>query len=68
MERKEVILLTVVPVLLGLLVASVAAVQSGFVRLVYRLPLWIFYGVLIPAYIGGYLIALGIERDSTVRG
>jgi hypothetical protein len=41
-ERKEIILLTVAPVLAGLLGSSVLAVQSGFIRPAYMLPLWIF--------------------------
>lgn len=61
-ERKEILLLTVVPVLIGLLVASVLAVQSGFIQIIYMLPLWIFYALIIPLYIIAYFIAVGIEK------
>lgn len=62
LERKDVLLLTVVPVLLGLLVASVLAAQSGFIQVVYLLPLWIFYALIIPMYLVAYFMAVGIEK------
>jgi hypothetical protein len=62
-ERKGIILLTVVPVLAGLLGSSVLAVQSGFIRLVYMLPLWIFYALIIPLYVIAYAIAAGVEKN-----
>jgi hypothetical protein len=62
-ERKGVILLTVVPVLAGLLGSSVLAVQSGFIRLVYMLPLWIFYVLIIPLYVIAYAVAVGVEKN-----
>jgi len=62
-ERKGVILLTVVPVLAGLLGSSVLAVQSGFIGLVYMLPLWIFYVLIIPLYVIAYAVAVGVEKN-----
>ena len=56
-ERKEVLLLTLFPVLIGLLVSSVLVVGSGFVRIQYMVPLWIFYALIIPSYIAAYLLA-----------
>ncbi len=61
-ERKGVLLLTVVPVLAGLLAASVLAVRSGFVRVGAMLPLWVFYGVILPLYVIAYGVAGSIER------
>ena len=61
-ERKAILLLTVVPVVLGLLGASVLAVQSGFIQVIYMLPLWIFYIVIIPLYLIAYFIAVGIDK------
>lgn len=62
-ERKGIILLTVAPVLVGLLGASVLAVQSGFIQMVNMLPLWIFYAVIIPLYVIAYFIAVGVEKN-----
>ncbi len=53
-ERKGVLLLTVFPVLAGLLISSVLAVFSGFVEIKFILPLWIFYALIIPAYLIAY--------------
>jgi len=60
-ERRGVILLTLVPVLAGLLPASVLAVQSGFIDVMHMLPLWIFYAVVIPLYLTAYRVASGKE-------
>ncbi len=62
-ERRGVILLTVVPVLVGLLGSSVLAVDSGFIRMISMLPLWIFYALTIPLYVIAYHIAAGIEEN-----
>ncbi len=56
-ERKGVLLLTVFPVLVGLLISSVLAVFSGFVEIKFILPLWIFYALIIPAYLIAYFYA-----------
>ncbi len=66
LERKGVILLTVMPVLVGLLWASVQAVQSGFIQVGYMLPLWILYALFIPACVMGYVMAAHIDaRNAT---
>ena len=62
-ERKGIILLTLVPVLVGLCGASVLAVRSGFIPVASMLPLWIFYAVIIPLYVIAYVIAADIERN-----
>jgi hypothetical protein len=61
-ERKGILLLTVVPVLAGLFVASVLAVQSEFIQAVYMVPLWVFYTLIIPLYLIAYFMAVGIEK------
>jgi hypothetical protein len=55
-ERRGVLLLTVFPVLFGLFVSSILAVVSGFIKVEFMLPLWIFYILIIPAYIIAYII------------
>jgi len=62
-ERKEILLLTAAPVLIGLLVSSVLAVQSGFIQMIYMLPLWIFYALFIPLCVIAYFIAAGIAKN-----
>lgn len=63
-ERKAVLLLTVVPVLLGLFAASVAVVQSGLIAVIYMAPLWVFYALLGPAYLIAYFMAGQLERPA----
>lgn len=63
-ERRGVLLLTVVPALAGLLGASVLAVQSGFIDVMHMLPLWIFYALTIPLYATAYHVASWIEKGS----
>jgi len=60
-ERRAVLLLTVAPVLVGLVAASVLAVQSGHIQAMHMLPLWIFYAIVIPLYLIAYLAARGIQ-------
>ncbi len=56
-ERKGILLLTVFPVLIGLLISSVLVVNSGFIETKFMLPLWIFYAIIIPLYIYAYILA-----------
>jgi hypothetical protein len=62
-ERKGVLLLTVLPVLGGLLISSILAVTSGFIEFKFMLPLWIFYALIIPLYIVTYVFAYKIKSD-----
>jgi hypothetical protein len=63
-ERKEILLLTLFPVLIGLLASSVLVVSSGFVQAQYMVPLWIFYAIIIPLYITAYLLARKITAEA----
>lgn len=54
-ERRGVLLLTVFPVLFGLFVSSILAVVSGYIKVEYMLPLWIFYIIIITAYVVAYV-------------
>jgi hypothetical protein len=56
-ERKAILLLTVCPVLLGLVIASVHFGLSGTAEIRYLIPLWTFYAFIIPLYIVAYSVA-----------
>jgi hypothetical protein len=56
-ERRGVLLLTLLPVLAGLIASSVQAVRSGFVEVRYMLPLWVFYAVIVPLYGAAHVLA-----------
>lgn len=62
-ERKGILLLTVFPVLFGLLVSSFLVVISGFIELKFMVPLWIFYALIIPLYIFAYIYARKINTE-----
>jgi hypothetical protein len=63
-ERKGILLLTVFPVLFGLLISSILTVTSGFIELKYMAPLWIFYALIIPLYCFAYISALSLQKNS----
>jgi hypothetical protein len=62
-ERKGVLLLTIFPVLAGLIISSILVVLSGFIELKYILPLWIFYALIIPMFVLAYIFASKIYRE-----
>lgn len=62
-ERRGILLLTVCPVLVGLISSSILAVTSGFIKPMFMLPLWVFYIVITPAYIVAYLLAGRMSPD-----
>jgi hypothetical protein len=62
-ERKGLLLITVCPVLAGLIVSSILVVASGFIKLQFILPLWILYAVIVPMYIAAYMIAGKIKSE-----
>ena len=58
-ERKGVILLTIFPVLTGIIATSILAVLSGFITPAKMLPLWVVQGVLFKLFCFSYLNARG---------
>jgi hypothetical protein len=56
-ERKGVLLLTIFPVLVGLIFSGIYAVMSSFVVLDKMLPTWIMQGLLVLLFGFSYLNA-----------
>lgn len=56
-ERKGVLLLTIIPVLAGLIISGVYAVQSGLIMTGNMLPTWIMQGLLTVLFGFSYLNA-----------
>lgn len=56
-ERRGVLFITILPVLAGLLISSILAVTTGFIEIQFMVPLWIFYALMIPAYVVAYVTA-----------
>ncbi|WP_324784628.1 hypothetical protein [Streptomyces sp. H51] len=73
-ERRGVLLLTVFPVLVGLVAAGVYAVTSGFVELPYLIPVFGFQTGACTLFGVAYLRARGFEHagppadNPTARG
>ena len=55
LERRAIALLTVVPVLGGLVLAGFFAVETGFISLSKMVPTFLFQGLLGLSYLGSYL-------------
>jgi len=61
LERKGVLVITIVPVILGLVVTEIWAVWSGFIALGALVPTWILQAALIALFTYSYLHAPGSE-------
>jgi hypothetical protein len=65
LERRGILLLTVCPVLVGLMAAGAYAVAAGLVAPAKMLPVWILQFALATLFVVGYRRgAAGAERDS----
>lgn len=62
LERKGILPLTVVPVIVGLAANQGIAVARGFMPLGAVVPVWVLQLVLSAAFIGVYLHARALER------
>jgi hypothetical protein len=60
--RRAVLLLALVPVLVGLGVSSVLAVDAGLTDVTHMLPLWVFYALMTPLYAASYRLACRSAR------
>ena len=60
-ERRGVLLLTIFPVVIGIMLSGLLAVNSDFIQLQNILPLWIFNILLIIIYIICFLKANELE-------
>lgn len=56
-ERRFILLLTIIPVVICIMFSGIIAVNSGLIPFQNMLPLWIFNTVLVILYIFGYLKA-----------
>lgn len=61
-ERKGIILLTVFPILFGIIIAEIVIVASNFIAMERMIPFWIFQITLASLYIFSYLNTRGIRQ------
>lgn len=57
LERKGVLLITLVPVVLGLVVNEVFAVRAGFLPVLTTIPVWIVQALITGLFLFSYLTA-----------
>jgi hypothetical protein len=60
-ERRGVLLLTVFPVLFGLIITGIYAVSTGLIPADRMVPTWIFQGVITGLYLFSYLYTRDLE-------
>ena len=61
-ERRGILLLTIFPVVIGIIISGIFAVNSEFIPIQNILPLWFFNIVLIVIYILSYIKAEEISK------
>ncbi len=66
-ERKGILIITIVPVLVGLVIVEIWAVASGFVAFGPVLPIWLLQIALMVLYVFSYLHAGGTRPFSHVK-
>jgi hypothetical protein len=64
LERKGVLLLTLVPVMCGIVIAGIFAVTSGMVPVSNMVPIWIFNGIIVIVFALAYYFATILARKS----
>ncbi len=64
LERKGIVLITVVPVIAGLAAAGAFAVASGLIPAARMAPTWIIQTALAATFLHAYVVAKKIERDT----
>ncbi len=57
LERKGVLLITLLPVVLGLVVNEVIAVRAGFLSVLMTVPIWIVQALITGLFVFSYLNA-----------
>jgi len=62
LERKGVLVITIVPVILGLVVTEVWATWSGFLAVGALVPVWVLQAALCALFAFSYLHASSVER------
>jgi hypothetical protein len=64
-ERRGVLLLTVFPVLFGIIITGIYAVATGLISAGRMIPTWIFQGVITGLYLFSYLYTRDLKAHRT---
>jgi hypothetical protein len=63
LERKGILLITVFPVILGLVATEIFGVSTGFITPIHMLRSWIMQAILIVLFLFAYFRAMRYETD-----
>ena len=63
LERKGVLLMTLLPVIAGLALNEVIAVRAGFLPLLMTIPVWIVQALITGLFLFSYLNARKVQRQ-----
>jgi hypothetical protein len=64
-ERRGVLLLTVFPVLFGLIITGIYAVATGLITAEMMVPTWIFQWVITGLYLFSYVYTRDLKENKT---
>jgi hypothetical protein len=64
-ERRGVLLLTVFPVLFGLIISGIYVVATGLISTDKMVPTWIFQGLITGLYLFSYVYTRGLRPKKT---
>lgn len=64
-ERRGVLLLTVFPVLFGLIISGIYAVATGLIPADRMVPTWIFQGLITGLYLFSYFYTRDLKTNKT---
>jgi hypothetical protein len=64
-ERRGVLLLTVFPVLFGLIISGIYAVATGLIPADKMIPTWIFQGLITGFYLFSYVYTRDLKPNKT---
>ena len=64
-ERRGVLLLTVFPVLFGLIISGIYAVMTGLISAGRMVPTWIFQGLITGLYLFSYVYTRDLKANKS---
>ena len=64
-ERRGVLLLTVFPVLFGLIISGIYAVTTGLISADRMVPTWIFQGLITGLYLFSYVYTRDLKANKS---
>lgn len=61
-ERKGLLIITVFPVIAGIVIAQIQAVSSGYIETIRMIPLWIHLTLISSFFLFAYFNSINLKR------